>query len=272
VTDPRGLGPFPVTDYAHDDHDPLLRALGRLAVEPPPTFDDRVISGWVVVPGPVGQLFVAFSPRGVSYVRLTRQPQDDVGGFLEDFRRRFGRPVKPADRPPAGLGTAVRTGRSAGLDFDLGDSSEFERAVLRKAMEIPRGEIRPYAWIAREIGRPRAVRAVGSALGHNPVPILVPCHRVVLSDGQVGNYAMGPELKRQLLTTEQVDLAEAERLAAAGVHYLASDTTGVVCYPTCHHARRIMASHRVTFRTMARALDEGYRPCQDCRPALAETA
>ena len=60
-----------------------------------------------------------------------------------------------------------------------------------KALEIPRGEVRPYGWIAAEIGRPKAVRAVGTALGHNPVPLIVPCHRVVRSDGMIGQYSLG---------------------------------------------------------------------------------
>ena len=67
--------------------------------------------------------------------------------------------------------------------------NEFERAVLEKALEIPRGEVRPYSWIASEIGRPKAVRAVGSALAHNPVPLVMPCHRVVRADGMIGQYS-----------------------------------------------------------------------------------
>jgi O-6-methylguanine DNA methyltransferase len=156
--------------------------------------------------------------------------------------------------------------------FDLGGLSEFEQAVLRKAMEIPRSETRPYAWIASEIGRPGAVRAAGSALGRNPVPILIPCHRVVRSDGEAGNYAFGPELKQRLLRDEAVDLEGVRRLAGAGVHYVASDTTGVACYPTCHHARRITPAHRAGFRTLAQAIEAGFRPCRHCRPALGQSA
>jgi O-6-methylguanine DNA methyltransferase len=254
------------------DEDVLIRALGELVAEAPSGFDHRVIARYVVAPGPLGRVFVAFTDRGISYVRPADQVEQDADRFVGDFRQRFGRPIEPAGRPPAGLVPALRTGRARELAFDLRGLSEFEQAVLRKALEIPRGEIRPYAWIAREIGRPKAVRATGSALGHNPVPILIPCHRVVRSDGQIGNYALGPAMKHELLGAEEVDLEEAGRLAAAGVHYLASDTTGVVCYPSCHHARRITPAHRVPFGTMARALDAGYRPCRNCRPALAETA
>ena len=73
-------------------------------------------------------------------------------------------------------------------------------------MEIPWGEVRPYSWVAREIGRPRAVRAVGSSLGHNPLPFVVPCHRVVRADGHIGEYgAGGPAAKRAMLATEGID-------------------------------------------------------------------
>ena len=90
-----------------------------------------------------------------------------------------------------------------------------------KALEIPRGEVRPYGWIAAEIGRPKAVRAVGTALGHNPVPLIVPCHRVVRSDGMIGQYSLGgPENKRTILAGEGVDPDELEALARAGVRYL----------------------------------------------------
>ena len=92
--------------------------------------------------------------------------------------------------------------------------TEFERAVLLKALEIPRGEVRTYGWIAAEIGHPAAVRAVGSALRKNPVPVLIPCHRVVRSDGHVGQYALGgTEAKRTILAAEGLHGEEIERLA-----------------------------------------------------------
>ena len=100
--------------------------------------------------------------------------------------------MSPAHRPPVGLAAALRSGKATSLRYDLDALTEFERAVLAKALEIPAGEVRPYGWIAREIGRPKAVRAVGTALGRNPVPLLIPCHRVVRSDGRIGNYALWP--------------------------------------------------------------------------------
>ena len=113
-----------------------------------------------------------------------------------------------------------------------------------KALEIPRGEVRPYGWIAAEIGRPKAVRAVGTALGHNPVPLIVPCHRVVRSDGYIGQYSLGgPANKRAILAAEGADPDGLEGLARAGIRYFGSDTTRIFCLPTCHDARRVTDRH-----------------------------
>jgi O-6-methylguanine DNA methyltransferase len=121
--------------------------------------------------------------------------------------------------------------------------------------------------VAREIGRPRAVRAVGSALAGNPVTFVIPCHRVVRADGHIGNYgAGGPEAKREVLTLEGIDTGELERMAGGGVRYTGSDTTNIYCYPSCRHARRTSERHEVRFGSAEEARDAGYRPCKVCRP------
>jgi O-6-methylguanine DNA methyltransferase len=84
----------------------------------------------------------------------------------------------------------------------LGD---FQRRVLLETCEIPAGETRSYAWLAARVGHPGAARAVGSALARNPLPLVVPCHRVVRADGRIGNYGCGgPAAKRALLREEGV--------------------------------------------------------------------
>ncbi|MGH3764446.1 MAG: Ada metal-binding domain-containing protein [Pseudonocardiaceae bacterium] len=88
------------------------------------------------------------------------------------------------------------------------------------------------------------------------------------ADGGLGEYMFGSAHKEQLLRGEQVNLDEVAALAAAGVHFLGSDTTGVVCFPTCHNARRITPTHRHGFATLATATAAGYRPCRHCRPAV----
>ena len=247
--------------------DLLAEELARLAAPAPAGFADTVFARWVEVDAPLGPLYVAFTDRGISYVCPTAWLDGDRDRFLDHYRERFGRPLRPAARAPAGLAGALRSGKGSGLRYDLRSVGEFDRKVLAKTLEIPRGEVRPYAWIAREIGHPAAVRAAGSALGRNPVPILIPCHRVVRSDGATGNYGFGPALKVDLLHAERVNLDEVRALGRRGVHYVASDTTGVFCHPSCNHARRITPAHRVELASAGVALAEGFRPCRHCRPA-----
>ena len=247
------------------DHDPLTADLSALAVEAPARLLDRVAARWVRVDAPIGAVYVASTDQGVAYLRPGPREED----FAAAFHRRFGRPLLPATAPPAGLLPALRTGRTTGLRLDLRGLSPFESDVLHAAMTIPRGEARPYSWIAREIGRPRAVRAVGTALGHNPVPLLIPCHRVIRADGDIGQYVFGSPAKETLLRGENVNVDEVRTLAATNIHFIGSGTTGIVCLPSCRDARRIAPANRHGFRTIAQALAAGYRPCEHCRPATA---
>lgn len=246
----------------------LAAELAALSAEPPEALLDRIAARWVRVPGPLGDLFVASTDRGIAYVRPA-DDEDDSGEFGDGFHERFGQPLLPGARPPAGLLPALRSGRSAGLRFDFRWLSPFEESVLRVTLTIPKGQVRPYSWVAASVGRKAAVRAVGSALGRNPVPVLVPCHRVVRADGDVGGYIFGPRAKRAMLGREGVDVDGIRALGRHRVHYLASDTTGVVCFPTCPNARRITRAHRHGFRTVAQAEEAGYRPCRTCRPDTA---
>ncbi|MGH3961818.1 MAG: methylated-DNA--[protein]-cysteine S-methyltransferase [Pseudonocardiaceae bacterium] len=259
-----------------DNHDPLAAALAELAVDPPSRLLDRVVARWVRVPGPVGPLYVASTEAGIAYVRTGDAVGDSDAEFAAGFRARFARPLQPGTRPPTGLLPALRTGRVTALRFDLRELTAFDQAVLHAAATIPRGQVRPYRWIAEQVGRPGAVRAVGSALGRNPVPVLIGCHRVIRSDGTVGDYVFGTETKSRLLAVEGTNLAEIGELARRGVRYLASDTTGVVCFPSCSDARRITPAHRQGFASVAAAQLAGYRPCQHCRPtavvAVRETS
>lgn len=89
------------------------------------------------------------------------------------------------------------------MKTDLSETTDFRRAVLEHLTTIPYGETRTYTQVAEAVGRPRAVRAVGSACATNPVPIVIPCHRVLRSDGSLGGYAGGLDMKRALLELEQ---------------------------------------------------------------------
>ena len=222
---------------------------------------------------PIGSLVVAWNGLGVSAVEAA--PDDAT--FEASHLARTGRRAIRAGRAARTLGRAIarRLGgdRRVRIDLDLRGHTDFERDVWQKALEIPRGEVRPYGWIAAEIGRPKAVRAVGTALGHNPVPLIVPCHRVVRTDGSIGQYSLGgPANKRTILAAEGLDPEAMESAARSGIRYLGSDTTHIVCLPTCHHAKRITAAHRVPFRSLQAAAGAGYRPCRACRPASGALA
>ena len=251
-------------------------AVARLRVMAPPSLLPRTLiaaglaDAYASADSPVGPVFIAWNTRGISMVSLA----DDAGRFEEQFGREIGRPLHRVEALPPRLarvvGRRLAGDRPAPVPVDLRGRSPFEEAVLRKALEIPAGEVRPYGWIAAEIGSPKAVRAVGTALGHNPIPLLIPCHRVVRSDGHIGQYSMGgPEVKRRVLTAEGLDLDRLETLARHGIRYIGSDTTKIFCMPTCRLARRIMAKHQVEFTSLPDTRRAGYRPCRACRPAAA---
>jgi methylated-DNA-[protein]-cysteine S-methyltransferase len=94
------------------------------------------------------------------------------------------------------------------ITFDLSSLTNFQRQVLMATLQIPRGKIVTYGDIARRIGNPKSVRAVGQALGRNPIPIVIPCHRVIASDGSLGGYSGGggSETKARLLKLEGAQL------------------------------------------------------------------
>ncbi|MEJ3656942.1 methylated-DNA--[protein]-cysteine S-methyltransferase [Actinomycetes bacterium KLBMP 9759] len=247
--------------------DPIESALNGLAAQPH-GLTERVFASWTAAPSRAGAVFVAFTEVGVGFVRTAESVDGDPARFREAYRARFGRPLREDGTPPRGLLPALRgTGRPP--ELDLRGLTAFERAVLAATARVPAGQTRPYGWIAREAGSPGAVRAAGSVLARNPVPLLVPCHRVVRADGKVGDYLFGSARKEELLRAESVNLDEVAAFAREGVHFIGSDTTGVVCFPTCHNARRITPAHRRGFRTLATAVRDGYRPCKHCRPGVA---
>lgn len=246
------------------------RELAALAHERAPQgFVDGVLAAagvgdeYAPVETPIGVFFVAWNEHGVSGVQLMSEDR-----FTAWYRRDRGRTLRRVDSVPEWVSRRVLETRGRGVRYDLRSLTPFEQAVLMKTLEIPRGEVRTYSWIAREIGHPKAVRAVGTALANNPIPLLIPCHRVVRSDGLIGNYgAGGPKNKRALLSMEGVVVDELEKLARRRVRFYGSDTTKIYCLPTCRDARRVTEQHRVEFTSEVEAATKGYRPCLHCRPA-----
>jgi methylated-DNA-[protein]-cysteine S-methyltransferase len=153
---------------------------------------------------PFGRLLLATTPRGLVRVAYPTKPHEKVLEELADS-------VSPRIlESPAQLDEVRREldryfeGRlqefELPLDWQL--SHGFYRKVLRATARIPYGQTRSYSQMAKRAGSPRAVRATGSALGSNPLPIVVPCHRVLRSGGALGGYGGGPEVKRALLQLE----------------------------------------------------------------------
>lgn len=207
----------------HSRTDPLLSALDRLyAAGPDPAATSRAIDRlrrslpdtsprvafYDRVPRTiVGDLFIAVTERGVMALEFT----SSEAAFVRRLQARTRvRPERSSERT-AEVARQVREFLSGerlrfDLPIDLSAASEFQRKVLLAAAEVPRGQVTTYAGLARRIGRPRAARAVGQALGHNPIPIILPCHRVLASDGSLGGYSApdGVRTKARLLQIEGI--------------------------------------------------------------------
>jgi len=153
---------------------------------------------------PVGRLLLAVTPRGLVRVSYVEEGHDAV---LASLAARISPRVleAPLDEPRREL-EEFFAGRRRQFDLPIDWQlvrSEFGKRVLVATSEIPYGGSSSYGEIARAAGNPGAHRAAGTALGRNPLPIVVPCHRVLKGDGAIGNYAGGVERKLTLLAVEQ---------------------------------------------------------------------
>jgi methylated-DNA-[protein]-cysteine S-methyltransferase len=153
---------------------------------------------------PVGELLLAVTPKGLAYVGFEEEERDEL-------LARLARQLSPRILEHPAATDEIR--RQLDEYFE-GQRTRFEvkldrrlirgiaRDVLSTTAKVPFGRTTTYGMVAQRIGRPRASRAVGNALGSNPIPIVIPCHRVLRAGGDVGGYAGGPERKRSLLRLE----------------------------------------------------------------------
>ena len=153
---------------------------------------------------PVGELFVAVTPRGLVSVAFDDEPRDEV---LERISRQISPRVleaaAPTDEARRELEQYFRSDRrSFDLRIDRRLIGEFAWSVLRATSRVGFGELATYGQIAARIHRPKAARAVGRALGSNPIPIVIPCHRIVGAGGSLTGYAGGLPRKQTLLRLE----------------------------------------------------------------------
>lgn len=162
---------------------------------------------WTVLPSPLGKLAVSATPAGIA--RLSFEPAGfERGGRVGDESEGAAHAHLEQAAEQIALYFAGRLRRFE-LALDL-EGTPFQRAVWDLLLAIPYGETRTYEDLARALARPGASRAVGAASGANPVPIVVPCHRVIAKDGTLGGYGGGLERKRALLRLEGT-LPAAER-------------------------------------------------------------
>ena len=159
----------------------------------------------------IGFISLLLSPRGLRATTLPRPSRDEALREVAEMGA-----SEPASEAEAGdllrQLRALARGRPLDLTDDIdwdslfpleaGTMSSFRRAALEETLRIPAGQTRTYAWLAAKVGNPRAARAVGRVMATNPLPLVIPCHRVVGSDGALHGYGGGPPMKAALLRME----------------------------------------------------------------------
>lgn len=144
-----------------------------------------------ILPSPIGNIYFVFCADCLCEISFEKprsiMPRQTASSSeaLEELREYFNNGRKSFN---------IRT--------RFNEGTEFEREVWEALLWIPYGETRTYKWLAEKIGKPRSSRAVGRALGKNPIPIIFPCHRIIESDGSIGGYTPGTDIKRRLLEIE----------------------------------------------------------------------
>ncbi len=150
----------------------------------------------------VGKLFIGITDHGLVSLQFV-DTEDEFRARIE--QRRVVYAPEKLEEATQQVGEYLRGERGTfQLPVDLSSMTPFQQTVLNEVSKVPRGEVVTYGDLAKRIGKPRAARAVGQALGSNPVPIVVPCHRVIASDGSLGGYSgrRGVKTKETLLTLE----------------------------------------------------------------------
>ena len=157
---------------------------------------------------PVGELLVAATERGLCRISFDPEPEAELAWLAQAYGLRVLRSPRPLEEPRRELDEYFEGRRSEfDLAVDLAALPSFQQLVLAELQRVPYGATATYGGLAKRIGKPRAARAVGGALNKNPVPIVVPCHRIVGSSGSLVGYAGGLQRKQQLLALEGAVLA-----------------------------------------------------------------
>ncbi|MGA2866384.1 MAG: methylated-DNA--[protein]-cysteine S-methyltransferase [Verrucomicrobiota bacterium] len=153
------------------------------------------------VPTPDGEFLARYSPKGLCGLEFPTRPK----------ARKTSRASAPPPRQVLGWHAATTNALRRALagraprrlpPLDLSRGTDFQQAVWRRLCQIPCGQTRSYTQLAQAVGRPKALRAVGGACGANPIPVLVPCHRLLAANGSLGGFSAGLDWKRALLARE----------------------------------------------------------------------
>jgi len=222
-----------------------------------------------IVKSPLGDLLVAMTGRGIVLNHYLLDGRD-LAATISKIRSQLdlvedARAIKVVGaeirRYLDGDGAALRQR----VDLMLA-ASPFQQKVLRKLQEVPRGAVVGYQALGAAAGAPRGARAVGNAMHNNPVPIYVPCHRVIASDGGIGGYGGGIPRKLQLLRSEGFALGAAALRLPDNVVW-GHKGTKIYCRDSCRTGARVDRSRILFFADAREAKQAGMRPCKLCRPA-----
>jgi methylated-DNA-[protein]-cysteine S-methyltransferase len=231
---------------------------------------------WSELATPVGTFGLASGGNGLLVVLLPNQ----IGERARRVARAVGDDVELAIDPAAHAEPRAQIGayfagerRTFDLALDA-RGTDFQQRVWQAVAEVPHGATASYGEVARRIGLPLAPRAVGAANGDNPLPLVIPCHRIVGSSGHLVGYGGTTPLKRWLLQHEGAiprdgeDTRDwAERRAASRPNLLIGPrSTRIFCRPTCRYGSRIRHVPAL-FDSPAEAVAQGYRACRVCQPA-----
>ncbi len=230
----------------------------------------RMIS-YGIFSSPLGKILIARSELGVSLVRYLESESAGksylarlAGGEVVEDRAA----VEGTYRELLDYLSARGTRLSWPLDLRWA-GSDFQRRVLAATAELPYGAVTSYSGIARRIGAPASVRAVAQALRHNPIPIAIPCHRVIGSGGDLTGYAGSKiGLKERLLSLEGVPVGHRAHRIERGHMYVLFDGYTEYCLPTCGSLSEEPMAQLTLFGSRRHAEAVGLTPCTACRPDL----
>jgi len=237
----------------------LRRALKRI---------ERPRARVAVIDTALGRLLVADGPRGLMAVKYL--DSSDGAGTLKDLRERFdleedaATAARIADEIARFLSGDVDAVAHRRIDLSL-VASEFQRRALKRLRTVPAGSVVTYAALAEAIGARSSQRAIGNTMASNPLPIYVPCHRVIKSDGTIGNYGGGIERKLKLLRAEGFRAGRENRVPGTAVY--GHWGSRIFCLPACTAVRRASRKRWLIFGDAAHARGAGLRACKICRPA-----